>query len=188
MTFKDVDDAYKFYKRYAYEVGFPLKKYREKTFSKWINCSREGKSAPKSNDTPRMRNRTSGRTQCKAGIKLKKYMMMKKMVVAAKFELVNLEHNHEFITDKAEKQHLRCNKSRDAEFINFVDAMHDSRVPQHCIVDFISDMHDGPENVSITTQDLKTCKQYFYVSCVYIKCHKYYYSKCLYNYFLGIQM
>ena len=78
MTFKDVDDAYKFYKRYAYEVGFPLKKYREKTFSKWINCSREGKSAAKSNDTPRMRNRTSGRTQCKAGIKLKKYMMMKK--------------------------------------------------------------------------------------------------------------
>jgi hypothetical protein len=51
------------------------------------------------------------------------------MVVAAKIELVNLEHNHEFITDEAEKQHLRCNKSRDAEFINFVDAMHDSRVP-----------------------------------------------------------
>jgi hypothetical protein len=25
MTFKDVDDAYKFYKRYEYEVGFPLK-------------------------------------------------------------------------------------------------------------------------------------------------------------------
>jgi hypothetical protein len=72
MTFKDVDDAYKFYKRYAYEVGFPLKKYREKTFSKWINCSREGKSAPKPNDTPRMRNRNSGRTQCKAGMKLKK--------------------------------------------------------------------------------------------------------------------
>jgi hypothetical protein len=62
MTFKDVDDAYKFYKRYAYEVGFPLKKYREKTFSKWINCSREGKSALKPNDTPRMRNRNSGRT------------------------------------------------------------------------------------------------------------------------------
>jgi hypothetical protein len=25
MTFKDIDDAYKFYKSYAYEVGFPLK-------------------------------------------------------------------------------------------------------------------------------------------------------------------
>lgn len=43
------------------------------------------------------------------------------MVVAAKIELVNLEHNHEFITDEAEKQHLRCNKSRDVEFINFAD-------------------------------------------------------------------
>jgi hypothetical protein len=60
-------------------------------------------------------------------------MMMKKRVVAAKIELMNLEHNHEFITDKVEKQHLRCNKSRDAEFFNFVDAMHDSQVPQHCI-------------------------------------------------------
>jgi hypothetical protein len=77
------------------------------------------------------------------------------MVVAAKIELVNLEHNHEFTTDEAEKQHLRCNKSRDAEFINFVDAMHDSRVPQHCIVDFISEMHDGPENIPVTAQDLK---------------------------------
>jgi hypothetical protein len=69
MTFKDVDDAYKFYKRYAYGVGFPLKKYKEKTFSKWINCSREGKSAPKPNGTHRMRNRNSGHTQCKAGMK-----------------------------------------------------------------------------------------------------------------------
>jgi hypothetical protein len=25
MMFQDVDDAYDFYKRYAYEVGFPLK-------------------------------------------------------------------------------------------------------------------------------------------------------------------
>jgi hypothetical protein len=58
-------------------------------------------------------------------------------VVTVKIELVNLKHNHEFITDESEK-HLCCNKSRDAEFINFVDAMHDSRVPQHCIVDFIS--------------------------------------------------
>jgi hypothetical protein len=39
--------------------------------------------------------------------------------------------------------------------MDFVGAMHDSRVPQHYIVDIISNMHDGPENVRITTQDLK---------------------------------
>ena len=30
MTFSGVDEAYTFYSRYAYEVGFPLKKYRER--------------------------------------------------------------------------------------------------------------------------------------------------------------
>jgi hypothetical protein len=40
-----VDEAYKFYSRYAYEVGFPLKKYRERKNCKWLNCSMEGKSA-----------------------------------------------------------------------------------------------------------------------------------------------
>ena len=29
MTFSNVDEAYNFYSQYAYEVGFPLKKYRE---------------------------------------------------------------------------------------------------------------------------------------------------------------
>ena len=81
---------------------------------------------------------------------------------------MNLEHNHDFITDEAEKQHLRCNKSRDAEFINFVDAMQDSRVPEHCIVDFILDMHDGLENVLVTAQDLKkhvtnVCFEFIYM-------------------------
>jgi hypothetical protein len=29
-----------------------------------------------------------------------------------KIELVNLEHNHEFITDEADNQHLRCYHTR----------------------------------------------------------------------------
>jgi hypothetical protein len=82
-------------------------------------------------------------------------MMMQKSVVSVRIELVNLDHNHDFVTQETKKQHLRCNKTRDLEFIDFVGAMHDSRVPQYCIVDMISDMHDGPENVPITTQDLK---------------------------------
>jgi hypothetical protein len=55
-------------------------------------------------------------------------------VVAANIVLVNLEHNHEFITEEVEKQHLHCNKNHDPEFMDFVGAMHDSRVPQYCIV------------------------------------------------------
>jgi hypothetical protein len=72
MTFSGVDEAYKFYSRYAYEVGFPLKKYRE-------------------------RNTSSKRTQCKAGMKLKKiYDDAKETVISVRIDLLHLDHNHEF--------------------------------------------------------------------------------------------
>jgi hypothetical protein len=63
-------------------------------------------------------------------------------VIYVQIVLVNLEHNHEFITEDTEKQHLHCNKSRDPECVEFVGAMQDSRVPQHYIVDFNLNMHD----------------------------------------------
>jgi hypothetical protein len=62
MTFKDVEDAYSFYKPYAYEVRFPLKRYREKTYWKWLTCSREGKCGSSADDRPRVRRKQSGRT------------------------------------------------------------------------------------------------------------------------------
>jgi hypothetical protein len=47
-------------------------------------------------------------------------MMMKKSVISVRIDLVNLEHNHDFVTQKTEKQHLCCNKMRDPEFMEFV--------------------------------------------------------------------
>ena len=78
MTFSGVDEAYKFYSRYAYEVGFPLKKYRERKNCKWLNCSMEGKRSVRGISNPKVRSTSSKRTQCKAGMKLKKIMMMPK--------------------------------------------------------------------------------------------------------------
>jgi hypothetical protein len=45
MAFGNVDEAYSFYSRRAYEVGFPLKKYRERKNYKCLNCSIGGKNA-----------------------------------------------------------------------------------------------------------------------------------------------
>jgi hypothetical protein len=70
MAFNCVDEAYQFYSRYAYEVGFPLKKYRERKNCKWLNCSMEEKSAVRGISNPKVRNTSSKRTQCKAGMKL----------------------------------------------------------------------------------------------------------------------
>ena len=82
MLFRsNVDEAYNFYSQYAYEVGFPLKKYRERKNSKWLNCSMEGKNAERVAGNPRIHNTCSKRTQCKAGMKLKKSMMMLKRML-----------------------------------------------------------------------------------------------------------
>jgi hypothetical protein len=72
MTFSGVDEAYQFYSRYSYELGFPLKKYRERKNCKWLNCSMEGKSAERGTANPKVRNTSSKRTQCRARMKLKK--------------------------------------------------------------------------------------------------------------------
>jgi hypothetical protein len=62
MTFRDIDDAYKFYKIYAYEVAFLVKRYREKTNCKWLNCLWEGRCAIRKDSNPRVRNKYTGRT------------------------------------------------------------------------------------------------------------------------------
>ncbi|WVZ64501.1 hypothetical protein U9M48_014004 [Paspalum notatum var. saurae] len=36
--------------------------------------------------------------------------------------------------------------------MEFIGAMQDSRVPQHCIMDYVSEMHGGPENVLVTAR------------------------------------
>jgi hypothetical protein len=97
MTFSGVDEAYKFYSRYAYEVGFPLKKYRERKNCKWLNCSMEDKSAVRGISNPKVRNTSSKWTQCKAGMKLKKiYDDAKETVILVRIDLLHLDHNHEF--------------------------------------------------------------------------------------------
>jgi hypothetical protein len=97
MTFSGVDEAYQFYSRYAYEVGFPLKKYRERKNCKWLNCLMEGKSAVRGISNPKVRNTSSKRTQCKASMKLKKnYDDAKGIVISVCIDLLHLDHNHEF--------------------------------------------------------------------------------------------
>jgi hypothetical protein len=57
MMFHDVDYAYKFFKWYTYEVGFPLKRYMQKIYCKWLNCSRKGKCAARADDNLRVSNK-----------------------------------------------------------------------------------------------------------------------------------
>ena len=149
MTFRNVEEAHKFYGRYAMEVGFPVKKYRERKNCKWLNCSMEGKPLVRAVDNPKVRTNTSSkRTECKAGMKLKKiYDDDRKNVVMVRIDLLHLDHNHEFLKQQEEIDQLRCNKTHDPGYMEFIGAMQDSRVPQHCIMDYVSEMQGGAENV-----------------------------------------
>ena len=88
-------------------------------------------------------------------MKLKKiYDDAKENVFSVRIDLVNYEHNHEFLKKDTEKGQLQCNKTHDREYMEFLSAMQESRIPQHCIMDFVTEMHGGPENVPITVQDM----------------------------------
>lgn len=39
-------------------------------------------------------------------------------------------------------------------YMKFLSAMQESKIPQHYIMDFVSEMHGGPENGPITVQDM----------------------------------
>jgi hypothetical protein len=52
------------------------------------------------------------------------------------------------------KAGLQCNKTHDRDYMEFLSVMQESWIPQHCIMDFVSEMHGGPENVPITVQDM----------------------------------
>jgi hypothetical protein len=56
---------------------------------------------------PKVRNTSSKRTQCRAGMKLKKiYDDAKERVISVRIDLLHLDHNHEFFKKDTEKDQL----------------------------------------------------------------------------------
>jgi hypothetical protein len=53
-----------------------------------------------------------------------------------------------------EKNQLQFNKTHDPEYMEFISSMQESRILRHCIMDYVSEMHGGPESVPITAHDM----------------------------------
>jgi hypothetical protein len=60
----------------------------------------------------------------------------KENIISVRIDLIHLEHNHEFFRKDTEKNQLQCNKTHDPDYMEFLSAMQESRIPQHCIIDF----------------------------------------------------
>jgi hypothetical protein len=155
MQFRSVQDAYGFYARYAGVVGFGIKKYREKHGCKWLNCVREGKCKFHKEGVLRVRKKTTKRVGCLAGLKLKKVYGVDGKLCSVVVDVARLSHNHDFLPSPSAAKNFHCNKALDPTYREFIGAMQDSRVPNHCVMDIMAEMHDGPENVPLTRRDLE---------------------------------
>lgn len=155
MLFKSVDSAFNFYARYAEVVRFGIKRYREKDGCKWLNCVREGTCKPKKKDGKPKRNRTTKRVRCLAGLKLRKIYGDDGRMCCVVIDVANLNHNHEFLPSPSGVKNFHCNKELDPTYREFIGVMQDSRVPNHCVMDMMAEMHNGPENVPLTRKDLE---------------------------------
>ena len=153
MTFSSVDHAYHFYSKYAEEAGFGIKKYREKTYIKWLVCTREGASATSNSPVPKERNRGTKRGGCKAGLKLRKHLGCNKEVTSVTIEVFEPSHNHPMLRKQAAR-HYYSAKRMDPSYKEFINQLNDARVPQSSIIDLMENMHGGPENMPLTTRDL----------------------------------
>ena len=110
MTFTFVEHAYLFYGKYAEEASFGIKKYREKTYIKWLVCTREGASATSNSPVPKERNRGTKRGGCKAGLKLRKHLGCNKEVTSVTIEVFEPSHNHPMLTKQAAKHYYSAKR------------------------------------------------------------------------------
>lgn len=154
MVFKTVQDAKDFFVKYGQEVGFGVKLYRSYKDYKWINCNKEGSCTFHKKGEDRKRNKTTKRVSCKCGMKMKMIRDEEGNVSSYVVVYVKLHHNHTFLPSPSATAQFHCNKRRDSPMVEFIGAMQDSRIPNHCILDMMADMHGGPENIPMTHKDI----------------------------------
>ncbi|RLN33561.1 hypothetical protein C2845_PM03G30510 [Panicum miliaceum] len=154
MSFKTQADAKKFFARYGQEVGFGVKLYRSRPESKWVNCIHEGESKYYKLGEDRKRKKTSKRVKCKAAIWKKKVRGSDGGVLSYTVDYVNLDQNHSLLHSPATTQQFQCNKQRDSPMVELIGEMQDIRCPHHCIVNMVSNLHDGLDCIPMTHKDI----------------------------------
>ncbi|XP_052193932.1 protein FAR1-RELATED SEQUENCE 5-like [Diospyros lotus] len=100
MKFNDENEIYEFYKRYAYHVGFPIKKRNSKKDEDGMviyvvyACSREGKRTSQASTS--LKPKATIRVGCKA-----KITVILVVLGTWRISTVHLEHNHETSPSKS---------------------------------------------------------------------------------------
>lgn len=99
----------------------------------------------------RERDETSKRIGCKAFMKLK----INIKDGTAHVERVMLEHNHPLSRMPSLDAFMKSHKNFDSSLMELIDAMQTSKVPHNALMNVLSEMHGGHQNIQFTARDLK---------------------------------
>jgi hypothetical protein len=101
-----------------------------------------------------VRKKTTRRCSCKARIKLRKVYAKDGSLCCVVIDFVNHNHNHNFLPSPSRTKNFHCNWELDPAYLEYIGSMQASRVPEHCLMDHMAELHDGVENVMLTREDL----------------------------------
>ncbi|KAL6873996.1 hypothetical protein ACP4OV_014078 [Aristida adscensionis] len=152
--FRNEELAYEFYLKYAKLAGFGVCRGNSKKFSRTFKCKFAGTWKFHKPGKQRQRNKTTKKTKCQANLKLKKVWGCTGDLDHLFVESLCLEHNHPLFNTPKVTNLMECHKNHDDTLMGYVDSLHESGVPKHCVMNIVSDMHGGEENNPISERDL----------------------------------
>lgn len=155
LVFTTEEEAKQFYARYAEKAGFGISLGNNKKFSRVIKCSNAGKGEFYKKGETRVRNKTSKKTCCNAYIKLKKTYGTDKQLTSFMVDYAQLEHNHPLNPSSGVTKQMRSHKRLEPVMFQFIDDMQNSGVPHENMLNMMSEMHGGEENIPITVRDIE---------------------------------
>ncbi|XP_022889102.1 protein FAR1-RELATED SEQUENCE 6-like [Olea europaea var. sylvestris] len=154
MLFKHEEDMYNFYKKYAYAVGFPVKKRNSKKGEDGVlryltlTCSREGRL--NGNTSSSVKPQPTVKMGCKARISASSDMLGNWRINA-----VHLEHNHE--TSPSKSRLYRCNRTLTAHVKRKLEVNDLAGIPLHKSYNSAVVEAGGYENMTCIEKD---CRNY----------------------------
>ncbi|XP_022883862.1 protein FAR-RED IMPAIRED RESPONSE 1-like [Olea europaea var. sylvestris] len=150
MMFNDDKEAYDFYKRYAYDIGFPVRKRNSKKGDDGLlkyatfTCSREGRRP--SNASGSLNPQPISQTDCKARISASSnsHGMWR-------INTVHLDHNHR--TSPSKSRLYRCNRELSATVKQKLEVNDFAEIPLHKSFNFVVVEAGGYENMTCVKKD-----------------------------------
>ncbi|XP_024311807.1 protein FAR1-RELATED SEQUENCE 5-like [Brachypodium distachyon] len=149
MVFATCEEGYEFYRQYAREAGFGIKKHKNKTMSRLYACYRQGSSTFYKTGGERKLAKMSKRVGCKAAVKIKL------KGTEWFYENVELEHNHALNPNPCEVKHMRSQKNKDPVIMEYVDDLQQSGVSPIATMNVLATLNGDPELLPMNDRDLE---------------------------------